>query len=196
MALQEFAASAQESPTAVLQNWLFPEGIHLTAAQASPPFTWIAWQPFSLAPQAYFLLPSLDLAEQAWRWLLSAARNDARRNLLEWASDGRHGRLQTEDDQSWTEMRESPRHTSSGRRLRHNIDLLPTDTLAPETLAEIQELLHVLDKVVSPRERQVLGLWAAGASPEDMARELRISRPQVGQYLFRLRKKLARLKAG
>ncbi len=65
-ALPEFAACAQESPTGVLQDWLFPEGIRIKAADAPPPFTWIAWQPLSLAPKAYFLLPSLDLAEEAW----------------------------------------------------------------------------------------------------------------------------------
>jgi DNA-directed RNA polymerase specialized sigma24 family protein len=195
-ALQEFAASAQESSIAVLQEWLFPAGICIAAADASPPFTWIAWQPFSLAPQAYFLLPSLDLAEQAWQWLLRAARNDARRNLLGWAPEGHHGRPQTQHDQPWMEVKASPRHTSSNHRPRHDLDLMPTDTLASETLVEIQDLLQALDQGASPRERQVLSLLAAGASPADMARELHIPHPQVGQYVLRLRKKLARLKAG
>jgi len=194
--LREFAASAKRSPTAVLQDWLFPEGIHIVAADATPPYTWIVWERLTLAPKAYFLVPELALAEEAMQWLHSKSRNVARRNLLGWAPDGTHGRRRAEDDRLWTEVKASPHHKAGSRRPGHNLDLLPTDTLAPETLVEIQDLLHALNTLASLRERQVLDLLCSGVSLKDIPRQLSIPRSQVDQYVFRLRKKFVLLKAG
>ena len=121
--------------------------------------------------------PPLDRSANDFeQWLLRTAQNDVRRNLVQWAPDGPHG--------------------AKSLSLEHDLALLPTDTPAPETLVEIQDLLHALNTLASPRERQVMDLRLSGVSPADIARQLSIPRPQVDVYVYRLREKLARLKAG
>jgi DNA-binding CsgD family transcriptional regulator len=191
--LLEFSARAEQSPTAVLQDWLFPEGIHIAAADAPPPFTWLAWQPLSLAPEAFFVLPSLELAEEAGQWLLHAARNDARRNLLGWAPDGPHGRRRPEKDRPWTEVRARTRQEPPSLGPGADLALLPSDDLPQETLIEIRNLLQALGQVASPKERQVLDLLRSGFSPEDIATSLDMTRSTVDVHCFNLRQKCAQL---
>ena len=175
-ALVEIARGLGTSPQALRDNVLRPEGLLRAAGRSDLPGRQGKKRPLDL--------PVDDFE----KWLVQAARNDVRRNLLEWAPDGPHGRPRPDDDRPWSEVRAKPHQKASGLSLGH----------APEDAClslELEDLVTAWCRQaeLTAYEEAVMRLDLQGYADKAIADTLNRSVDGVKQDLREARQKLARI---
>jgi DNA-binding CsgD family transcriptional regulator len=179
-ALVELSRHTQRPPSALLREWLFPEGVLLALGSAYTPQRlqiggdrltdatgrWVPQSPIGLTPSRFAT------------WLTQATYNAAEAILLERpypdSPTDRHGALR----RPVVSLADAAHAPSAHSEMEHAIDA--------------QRLVATLMQSASPRERQLFSLLADSASRQEAAAEMGIARATVDTLFFRLRDRAQR----
>ena len=82
------------------------------------------------------------------------------------------------------------RKAASSREVAADLDAIPSRQQSPEAVVGLQELVHQIDRILSPRESECLLLRTEGLSYEEIGMRLEISVGTVGALLNRAHKKI------
>jgi Bacterial regulatory proteins, luxR family len=187
-ALHELAKTQEAAKEALLRQWLAPEGLILASGER------YLYQRIRFGPQwvknqhrkVIELRP--DALPFHWfvRWLVQRAHHHIEDILLDRALGGeRSDPLET----SYKRLDDVIAQRMKMKKPLSEGFFIPS----PKARLEAQMLIAALGSVASPRERELLSLLDAGASREEAAALLGISRKTVDVHCSNLRQKLRAL---
>ena len=185
-ALHDLAVEQRQDKGVLLGDWLAPEGLLLASGESDLPQRIRFGKQWVKDQHGKVIKLRPDVLPFQWfvRWHIQRAHHHVEGILLDRAVAGE--RL----DPLETNYEEIDDLTAQ------NMTKPPMEGLfipGPEAIFEAQTLIAALDSVATPRERELLSLLDAGASREEAAALMGISRKTVDVHCSNLRQKLRAL---